>query len=231
MTCPRWQFDCAAIAGQDWLVGVDEAGRGALAGPVVAAAVAVRANYFEALPWAFNLAHIRDSKQIKEPQRENLFEQVCTLADSGLALHAVGESSVDEIDRLDILGATCLAMRRAVVQLQKQGLPASEYGVDELFREPGKRVRILVDGIPLKRLQLPHEGLVKGDDRSHVIALASILAKVSRDRLMRALNRKHPEYLWTSNKGYGSRAHCEAIRTKGPCGLHRKQFIHKLIHT
>ncbi|MCC5833690.1 MAG: ribonuclease HII [Opitutales bacterium] len=228
--CPRWQFDCAAIAGQDWLVGVDEAGRGALAGPVVAAAVAVRASYFQALPEAFDLNLIRDSKQIREAQRETLFEQVSTLAEQGLALHAIGEGSVDEINRLDILGATCLAMWRAIQQLQEMGLPHIEFGIDELFQESGKRVRILVDGIHLKRLELPHEGVVKGDDRSHVIALASILAKVSRDRKMRDLDRRHSHFLWASNKGYGSRAHCDAIRAKGPSKWHRKQFIHRLIH-
>lgn len=231
ITCPRWQFDCAAIDGQDWLVGVDEAGRGALAGPVFAAAVAVRADYFRTPPEGIDLNKIRDSKKICEPQRETIYAQVKALAEQGVALLAVGEGSVPEIDRLDILGATCLAMRRAIDRLREMGLPRSDYGPDELFQESGKKVRILVDGPTIKRLNLPHEGLVKGDDRSHIIALASILAKVSRDRRMRELDRNYPHYHWASNKGYGSGVHREAIRAKGPCKFHRNLFIHKLIHT
>lgn len=184
------------------LAGVDEAGRGCLAGPVVAGAVAIAQADLDALS-AGPLAEVNDSKQLSPAKRARLFE---TLTHEPRVRWAAGMASVAEIDALNILRATHLAMRRALEALP--ALPA----------------HALVDGLPVKGLPIPHTALVKGDARSLLIACASIVAKVARDRLCAELDACFPGYDFARHKGYGTRAHLDALRRLGPSPAHRRSF-------
>lgn len=179
---------------QGLVAGVDEAGRGPLAGPVVAAAVILD-----------ELAPIRglaDSKKLTPRQRERLYDEIRAKA----LCCSVAQSSVEEIDALNILQATMLAMRRAV-----QGLRL----------KPGK---VLVDGNRLPSLEVLSEAVVGGDAKVPAISAASILAKVTRDRLLLDLHERHPEYGFDRHKGYGTAQHLAALRKMGPLPEHRRSF-------
>jgi len=182
--------------------GVDEAGRGPLAGPVVAAAVILERGR---IPKGLN-----DSKQLSEEDREELFPRIMEMA----VAVGVGEASVGEIDLVNIRQATHLAMARAVRALSI----AAQFA--------------LVDGNDAPALPCRCDTLVGGDGRSLSIAAASIIAKVTRDRMMVALHDEHPGYNWRSNKGYGTQEHYDGLRTHGVTVHHRRSFgpIHNLIH-
>jgi ribonuclease HII len=182
-------------AGGGLVAGVDEAGRGPLAGPVVAAAVVFP-------PHCKIIRGLRDSKLLPPARRARLAVVVRARA---LAV-SVGAASVREIDRLNIRRATILAMQRALARLAVE--PA----------------HILVDGLPLPELGRPHEAIVDGDAHCHSIAAASVIAKTVRDRLMELLARHHPSYAWASNKGYGTPDHLDALATWGFTAHHRKSF-------
>ncbi len=175
------------------VAGVDEAGRGPLAGPVVAAAVILDTDNIP--------KGLADSKALTEKRREDLAPLIRAAADVG-----VGIAEVEEIDALNILQASLLAMRRAVAALAQS--PAA----------------CLVDGNQDPRLSCRTELIVKGDAKSLSIAAASIIAKTARDRIMRDLAEAHPEYGWAANKGYGSAAHRAALERFGPTPHHRKSF-------
>ncbi len=178
--------------------GIDEAGRGPLAGPVCAAAVI--------LPPDCDIPGLNDSKKLSEKKRETLFP---VIQEKALAF-GIGWATAEEIDRVNILQATFLAMARAV-----EALPApADYA--------------LVDGNRMPPLPIPGETIVKGDATSASIAAASILAKVSRDRLLRQLDEEHPEYGFAKHKGYGTKAHYEAIRKYGLLPEHRRSFLKNL---
>ncbi|GAB4395550.1 MAG: ribonuclease HII [Microscillaceae bacterium] len=185
----------ASFSGQYREAGVDEVGRGCLAGPVVAAAVV--------LPLHFEHPVLRDSKKIANTQHQSLAEEI-----KGLALDwAVAMASVSEIARYNIAGASMLAMHRALAALQ----PAPEL--------------ILVDGnrfVPFSFV--PHRCIVKGDNTFFSIAAASVLAKAYRDRLMRQLHRAFPQYGWHDNVGYPTAAHRQALKNIGPSPWHRRGF-------
>ncbi len=177
------------------IAGVDEAGRGPLAGPVVAAAVM--------LPSDFTLEGLTDSKQLSPSRREALYD---CIQKEAIAI-GIGMASPEEIDRLNILQAALLAMRRAL---------------EELSHTPDF---ILVDGLyTVPHISQPQQALVKGDLRSPSVAAASILAKVTRDRLMQQLHREYPQYGWDQNKGYPTRTHYEALSRFGPTPYHRRSF-------
>ena len=185
------------------LAGVDEVGRGPLAGPVYASAVVIAsadADSFLEGP----LAGLTDSKKLTEASRERF----CALLQSlpGVRI-GIGSASVAEIDRLNILRATHLAMRRAVLDL---GDPPPDH--------------ILVDGLPVKGLPAPSTAIVKGDAQSLLIAAASVVAKVTRDHLMAELDTIHPGYGFASNKGYGTAEHLDALRRLGVSPVHRRSF-------
>jgi ribonuclease HII len=185
-----WSTGTALVAG------IDEAGRGPLAGPVVAAAAI--------LPAEFSLSGLNDSKQLPEEVRERLFEALTVKGK--LVCYAVGMAEPAEIDRFNILRATFLAMQRAVAALSVQP--------DHL----------LIDGLPVPIFRQPQTALVGGDGKSKSIAAASVIAKVTRDRIMRNWHREFPQYDFDHNKGYGTRAHLESLQIHGPCPIHRRSF-------
>ena len=176
------------------IVGVDEAGRGPLAGPVVAAAVM--------LPESFDCAGIRDSKAMTPTEREKAYDRLI----GGASAVGIGVIGPDVIDEINILRATHRAMRAALDDL----------GAELDF--------ILIDGLPVPDLPAHSLAIVKGDSKSASIMAASIVAKVTRDRIMLDLDRAYPEYGFGSHKGYATRAHIEAIDRCGPCPCHRKSF-------
>ena len=180
--------------------GIDEAGRGPLAGPVVAAAVI--------LAPGTQLPGVNDSKKLTEKKREALFDYI---KENALA-YGIGRASEQEIDEINILQATFLAMRRAV-----EALPVSaDYA--------------LVDGNRIQGLDIPAECVIGGDGKVLSIAAASILAKVTRDREMRALAERYPEYGFEKHKGYGTKAHYLAIAEHGICPIHRRTFLKKVLN-
>ena len=180
------------------LCGVDEAGRGPLAGPVCAAAVI--------LPRGLEIEGLNDSKKLTEKKREELYGVICKEALSfGIAF-----ATVEEIEERNILGATFLAMNRALEQLDPQ---------PELA---------LIDGNRNTGILVPSRCVVKGDAKCADIAAASILAKVTRDRYMLEQAKLYPEYRFEQHKGYGTKLHCEALREYGPSPIHRMSFLKKL---
>ena len=184
------------------LAGVDEAGRGPLAGAVVAAAVVFDPHCFaEGMP--LHLTGLTDSKQLTGPQRARFFDILQSMP--GVAV-GVGEASVEEVDKLNILKATHLAMRRALEQLN----PPAEYA--------------LVDGRPVPGLPCRSRSLVKGDSRSLSIAAASVIAKETRDAQLLKLDELYPGYGFARHKGYGTKDHLEALRRLGPTPCHRTSF-------
>ena len=181
--------------GYPFVCGVDEAGRGPLCGPVVAAACI--------LPLDLEIEGLNDSKKLTPKKREALFEIICRSA----VAYCIAEASVKEIDELNILEADLLAMRRAIDGL---GVPANF---------------ALIDGNIARDFQIPAKAVIGGDAKSMSIAAASILAKVTRDRQCEELDRLYPQYGIAKHKGYGTKAHMDALRTYGPSPIHRKQFI------
>jgi ribonuclease HII len=191
-----WQQGVTRVAG------VDEAGRGPLAGPVVAAAAILPSHWAESgLP--AELKGLNDSKQLTEAQREKFFEFIHACGEIEFAVNAVDAAVIDEIN---ILQATHRAMNNALARLSP--LPA----------------HALVDGLPVKTLRVKQTAIVKGDSRSYSIAAASVLAKVTRDRLMLEFHAQFPEYGFAEHKGYGTAKHLAAIAQHGACPIHRKSF-------
>ena len=181
--------------GMPYVAGVDEVGRGPLAGPVVAAAVI--------LPQGCWIAGVDDSKRLSPAQRTELIERIA----GSCVAYGIGAASAREIDAINIRRATALAMRRAIERLP---VPADH---------------LLVDGLPVPELGLDsHTAIVQGDACVHCIAAASILAKVTRDRLMERLARRYPGYGWERNKGYGTAEHLAGLARLGPTPHHRMSF-------
>ncbi len=184
------------------LAGLDEAGRGPLAGPVVAAAVMFPVEWLQG-EFPSELAKLNDSKQLTEAQREHYFTWLTARTE---VRYAIAEANPELIDRINILQATHRAMN------------------DALARLTPSPVHVLVDGLRVKSLRFPQTPLVKGDARSYSIAAASVLAKVTRDRQMVAFDREFPGYGFAEHKGYGTPAHLAAIARLGACPIHRRSF-------
>ena len=180
------------------LCGVDEAGRGPLAGPVCAAAVI--------LPQNCEIEGLNDSKKLTEKKREALFDVICASAVS----YGIAFATVEEIEEYNILGATFMAMNRAIAQLDP---------VPELA---------LIDGNRNTGIQIPSRCVIGGDGKCADIAAASVLAKVTRDRYMLQMAELYPQYGFEKHKGYGTKAHYEAIRAYGPSPIHRPSFLRKM---
>jgi ribonuclease HII len=182
------------------ICGVDEAGRGPLAGPVCAAAVILKPNDI--------IEGVNDSKKLTEKKREMLYDIIKERAVS----YSIAFATVEEIEELNILNATMLAMKRAVEGLS---VPA-DYAI--------------IDGNKTPNLQIPCNYVIKGDAKSMSIAAASILAKVTRDRLLLEYAEQYPEYQFEKHKGYGTKAHREALLEYGPCPVHRLSFLKKILN-
>lgn len=228
-------FDLKQIFGFEGLIGVDEAGRGALAGPVVAGAVLVSREFLEG-KWAVGKSgRVNDSKQLAAAERSELWAEFEQLAGQGQIHANYGTASVAEVETLNILGATKLAMRRALEGIYPPSAfrlkPEPDLFASEEERaafQPTVSCKILVDGLPLRHFAYPHQGIVSGDARSLAVAMASIVAKVTRDRLMDELDAQHPGYGFAQHKGYGTEEHREAILKRGRCAAHRDSFLRKL---
>lgn len=185
--------------GYKYICGVDEAGRGPLAGPVCAAAVI--------LPEGLVIDGVNDSKKLTEKKREALFDVICNSA----IAYSIVFADVDEIEEVNILRATMNAMKRAVESLDTKA--------DFAY----------IDGNTMPSLEINAECLIKGDAKSISVACASILAKVSRDRLMLKYAQQYPQYSFEKHKGYGTKAHTEALLEHGPCPIHRMSFLKKIL--
>ena len=185
--------------GYNLIAGVDEAGRGPLAGPVYAAAVILKDNEI--------IEGLNDSKKLSEKRREEIYDIICEKA-VAYSVFSVDEKRIDEIN---ILNATFEAMNGAV---------------DNLDIKPDY---VLIDGNRIKDMEIPHETIVKGDAKSASIAAASILAKVSRDKMIDKMDCEYPEYGFIRHKGYGTKEHTEAILKYGPCKIHRRTFLKKIL--
>lgn len=188
----------AELKGYKAICGVDEAGRGPLAGPVCAAAVILPPNTI--------IDGVNDSKKLTEKKREALFDVIKETAVS----YSIAYASVEEIESINILNATMLAMKRAVEGLDVK----ADYA--------------MIDGNKMPQLDIDGETIVKGDAKSMSIACASILAKVSRDRLLYEYAKEYPQYHFDKHKGYGTALHKEAILEYGPCPYHRMSFLKKI---
>lgn len=198
---PDYEFEkAAALSGFSCICGVDEAGRGPLAGPVCAAAVI--------LPEDAVIEGLDDSKKLTEKKRERLYDIIKQTA----VAYSVAYGTLEEIETVNILEATYLAMNRAI-----EGLTV-------------KPDFALIDGNRVPRgIKIPCETVVKGDSRSMSIAAASVLAKVTRDRLMLEYDKKYPEYNFKKHKGYGTKEHTELIKQYGPCEIHRLSFLKNIL--
>lgn len=185
----KYYADC------EYICGIDEAGRGPLAGPVVAAAVI--------LPKGLKIPYLNDSKQLSEKRREELYD---VIIDKAVAV-GTGIVSPERIDEINILQATYEAMRQAVNSLEV-------------------RPQVLLnDAVIIPWIDIPQEKIIRGDAKSLSIAAASIIAKVTRDRIMKAYHEIFPEYGFNKHKGYGSKEHIATIQALGPCPIHRRSFI------
>lgn len=182
-----------------YICGIDEVGRGPLAGPVVAGAVI--------LPKEEEILYLNDSKQLSEKKREELYDIIMDKA-VGVGIGVVPPARIDEIN---ILQATYEAMRIAISKL------------------PVKPDLLLNDAVTIPQVDIKQIGIIKGDARSISIAAASIVAKVTRDRMMVEYDKLYPEYYFASNKGYGSKAHVEVLKQIGPCAIHRSSFLGKIL--
>jgi len=187
--------------GYDFIIGVDEAGRGPLAGPVVAAAVLLKSFKF--------INRVDDSKKLTPAKRNAAFSEIQVKS-----LYAIAAVNHKKIDQVNILQATILAMQKAVAGLAGQ-LPAKKL----------KRAFVLVDGNLRLKLELPYRSIVGGDGKSLSIAAASILAKVRRDRIMASFDKIYPQYGFIRHKGYPTQLHRDILKEKGPIAIHRKSFL------
>ena len=229
-------FDLKQIEGVAELIGVDEAGRGALAGPVVAGAVLVKKEFLEGRWAVAKGGRVNDSKQLTAVERDELWSEFELLVAQGQIHAHFGLADVGEIETLNILGATRLAMRRALEGIYRADAFEQKSELD-LFAtpdvvanfKPTVSCRVLVDGLALRHFPYPHTGIVKGDARSLCIAMASIVAKVTRDRMMTELDTKYPGYGFAQHKGYGTEEHREAVLRIGRCAQHRDMFLRKLL--
>lgn len=182
-----------------WICGIDEVGRGPLCGPVVASAVI--------LPKDCQILYLNDSKKLSEKKREELYD---VIMEQAIAV-GVGMATPQRIDEINILQATYEAMRQAISNLNV------------------KPAVLLNDAVTIPEVDIPQIPIIKGDAKSVSIAAASIIAKVTRDRMMVEYDRIYPEYDLASNKGYGTKVHMEALKTVGPCEIHRRTFIKNIV--
>lgn len=207
--------------GYKFIAGVDEVGRGPLAGPVVTAAVV--------LPEDFDVLGVDDSKKLSEKRREELYDKII----QGCVAYGIGMSDHQVIDEINILNATKEAMKQAIAECEimlgealADGGEQGEFEREQAdFAKPRKLDYVLFDAVKIEDLDVPQQAIIKGDAKVLAIAAASIVAKVTRDRMMVEYASKYPWYAFESNKGYGTAAHYEGIREHGSCPIHRMSFL------
>lgn len=227
------EFDKEYTGGRSYVLGIDEAGRGALAGPVCAGAVAVRTDAYLSGVLVSPLSALNDSKQLTREVREELYEELKKLKLAGYVDFEAGFASVEEIESQNILVATQMAMARAaralnerlVLNLRAAGAAATLFGESGL---DASKAQVLIDGREMKKFPYSHMAVVKGDAQSLAIAAASIVAKVTRDRFMEELSEKYPRFGFEKHKGYGTAVHLQSLMLFGPTKEHRKSFLKKL---
>ena len=190
-------------AGKRYIAGVDEVGRGPLAGPVVAACVV--------LPEDFDVLGVDDSKKLSEKKREQLYDAILSEA----LAYGIGMQDNASIDEINILEATKEAMRCAIIEAEQRLREKTGCGIDH----------ILIDALTLREIAIPQTGIIKGDSASLSIAAASILAKVTRDRMMVEYDSIYPGYAFAKNKGYGTKTHYEGLQAQGMTPIHRRSFL------
>ena len=190
-------------AGKRCIAGVDEVGRGPLAGPVVAACVV--------LPEDFDVLGVDDSEKLSEKKREQLYDAILSEA----LAYGIGMQDNASIDEINILEATKEAMRCAIIEAEQRLREKTGCGIDH----------ILIDALTLREIAIPQTGIIKGDSASLSIAAASILAKVTRDRMMVEYDSIYPGYAFAKNKGYGTKAHYEGLQAQGMTPIHRRSFL------
>lgn len=190
-------------AGKRYIAGADEVGRGPLAGPVVAACVV--------LPEDFDVLGVDDSKKLSEKKREQLYDAILSEA----LAYGIGMQDNASIDEINILEATKEAMRCAIIEAEQRLREKTGCGIDH----------ILIDALTLREIAIPQTGIIKGDSASLSIAAASILAKVTRDRMMVEYDSIYPGYAFAKNKGYGTKAHYEGLQAQGMTPIHRRSFL------
>ena len=190
-------------AGKRCIAGVDEVGRGPLAGPVVAACVV--------LPEDFDVLGVDDSKKLSEKKREQLYDAILSEA----LAYGIGMQDNASIDEINILEATKEAMRCAIIEAEQRLREKTGCGIDH----------VLIDALTLREIAIPQTGIIKGDSASLSIAAASILAKVTRDRMMVEYDSIYPGYAFAKNKGYGTKAHYEGLQAQGMTPIHRRSFL------
>ena len=212
-------FDKRALNGAPSLVGIDEAGRGCLAGPVVVAAGVCQGAFYQTAWCRRRSRLVDDSKRLSPDQRATVVEVFKEACQKRWIRIGIGLASIEEIERHNIYHATTLAMRRALEEVL-DGLPE--------WKDASALMPVLVDGRPIRTFPVEHQGVVKGDQRSLAIALAGIHAKEWRDAHMRTLDAAHPEYGFGMHKGYGTKQHVEALHTHGPAHCHRPSFLKKI---
>lgn len=229
-------FDRKFIKNSAGIIGIDEVGRGAFAGPVVAAVAWLSNEFYNIAEDLAGIDLINDSKILTALKREEIFLKIQEWESRGLMKYSWAESSVAEIEEYNIIGATRLAMKRAlktVLKVIPKPFQVTEnYNLELWDRlEESKRhsqAKILVDGLPLTPFEYPHQAIIEGDAQSLAIATASIIAKVNRDRLMINLAEKYFGYGFECHKGYGTESHREALIQKGFTEIHRKKFLRNL---
>ena len=206
--------------GVKYIAGVDEVGRGPLAGPVVTAAVV--------LPEDFDVLGVDDSKKLSEKRREELFDIICERA----VAVGIGIRDNERIDEINILEATKEAMADAVAEAESklaEKIKSGELEEDSAFGKAGGGIgHVLFDAVKVDAVKIPQTSIIKGDAKSVSIAAASIVAKVTRDRMMVEYAKQYPDYAFESNKGYGTAAHYAGIKKAGMCPIHRKTFLRNL---
>ncbi len=221
-------FDKRELGNAVCLIGIDEAGRGCLAGPVVASAIRCEKEFYHTSWCARNSRGVDDSKRLKPSQRAAIVERYKYAVSQNWIRIGIGTASIDEIEKFNIYHANSLAMRRALEQVVR---------LDEgFFREGNEKevvqASVLIDGKPIRTFPVEHKAVVKGDQKSLAVALAGIHAKEYRDGIMAKLDQEYPAYKFCQHKGYGTAVHLEALRERGPCPQHRPSFMGKvLVHT
>lgn len=209
----RVREDELRAEGYKYIAGVDEVGRGPLAGPVVTAAVV--------LPADFDVLGIDDSKKLSEKKREELFGIIMERA----VAVGIGEASEKTIDEINILQATKLAMRKAVEECDSKLKEKQAASGEQNY---AKIDYVLFDAMKIDEIEKPQESIIKGDANILAIAAASIIAKVTRDRMMVEYDAQYPGYAFAKNKGYGTKAHYEGLHAQGMCPIHRRSFLKNL---